>query len=406
MKTILQIYMNSFKGLSHSAWMLAIVMLINRTGTMVLPFLGIYMTKELGFSIEEVGIVLACFGIGAMFGSWIGGWLTDKIGNLWVQAGSLTLATPLFFIAPYFTSVTSLSILIFILSMITESFRPANSVSVARYAKPENITRAFSLNRMAVNLGFSLGPAVGGLLATISYDWIFYGNAVASLIAAIVFTVIFYNKKPNTANTSKSEKASEPSNPRKNTNPYLDFPFVFFNVLCCLFAIWFFQLFSTFPLFYQEVHKLTEPQIGLLLGFSGVVIVILEMLLVYIAEKRFTYAETIFWGTLLCAISFLILLIPTGPYILYISIFIFSLSEILALPFMASVVIKRSSIAKQGAYMGLNSLAFSAAHVFSPFLGTQVASKFGFNTLWTLGFVSLILIAFGFYWVIKKMAKS
>lgn len=404
MKTILQIYINSFKGLSHSAWMLAVVMLINRTGTMVLPFMGIYMTKELGFSIEEVGIVLACFGFGAIVGSWLGGWLTDKIGNFWVQAGSLTLATPLFFIAPQFTTVTSLSVLIFVLSVITESFRPANSVSVARYANPKNITRAFSLNRMAINLGFSLGPAAGGLLATISYNWIFYGNALASLIAACVFISIFYNKKPNQQDLKSSLKEEAPSKSIKN--PYLDLQFIFFNVLCCLFAIWFFQLFSTIPLFYQEVHQLSEPQIGLILGFSGIIIVILEMLLVHVAEKRFTYAETIFWGTVLCAISFLILLIPTGYWILYLSIFIFSLAEILALPFMASVVVKRASIAKQGAYMGLNSLAFSAAHVFSPFMGTQIVSKFGFNTLWTLGFISLILVGIGFLWIIQKMAKS
>src|SRR5690606_1836438 len=165
MSELIRLYIDSYRGLSRPAWMLALVMLVNRTGAMVLPFLGIYMTQALGFNIREVGIVLACFGLGAVTGSWLGGWLTDRFGNFWVQTLSLLVSVPLFLVVPLFTSVESLAVIIYILSVVTESFRPANSVSVARYARPENITRAFSLNRMAINLGFSIGPALGGFLA-------------------------------------------------------------------------------------------------------------------------------------------------------------------------------------------------------------------------------------------------
>src|SRR5690606_10048188 len=154
MKELLRIYIDSYKGLTRSAWMLALVMLINRTGAMVLPFLSIYMTQALNFTIKEVGVVLACFGLGAVTGYWLGGWLTDRYGNFWVQTLSLLVSAPLFLVIPQFTSVEALAGIIYVLSVTTESFRPANSVSVARYAKPENITRAFSLNRMAINLGF------------------------------------------------------------------------------------------------------------------------------------------------------------------------------------------------------------------------------------------------------------
>ncbi|WP_435525644.1 hypothetical protein [Chryseobacterium indoltheticum] len=67
---IIQLYTNSFKGLSQESWMLALVMLINRAGSMVLPFLGVYMTAHLKFSIEHAGIVLSFFGIGSVIGSW------------------------------------------------------------------------------------------------------------------------------------------------------------------------------------------------------------------------------------------------------------------------------------------------------------------------------------------------
>ena len=162
MKRYLQIYLNSYRGLTAPAWMLALVMFINRVGAMVVPFLGIYMTESLHFSLRDTGIVLSFFGFGSLTGSWLGGKLTDIKGHFKVQLVSLFLTVPLFFILPELKTPVSLAIGVYVLSLIAESFRPANSVSIAYYAKPENLTRALSLNRMALNLGFSVGPALGG----------------------------------------------------------------------------------------------------------------------------------------------------------------------------------------------------------------------------------------------------
>src|SRR5690606_761657 len=118
MKVFLQLYVNTYRGLSPAAWMLALVMLVNRTGAMVLPFLGVYMTNALGFGIRDVGIVLAAFGIGAVIGSWLGGWLTDRFGNFSIQSISLLLSVPLFLVIPQFTTVTSLAVTIAVLSEI------------------------------------------------------------------------------------------------------------------------------------------------------------------------------------------------------------------------------------------------------------------------------------------------
>lgn len=376
-------------------------MLVNRTGAMVLPFLGVYMSNVLDFGIREVGIVLASFGIGAVIGSWLGGWLTDRFGNFIIQSTSLVLAAPLFLIIPLFTNVTSLAIAIAILSVVTESFRPANSVSVARYAKPENITKAFSLNRMAINLGFSVGPAMGGLLASISYQWIFYGNAIGTLFAAAIFIAYFVKKRER----PKHERNIAADTPVEIVplSPYRDRRYISFSILCFAYAVCFFQLLSTLPLFYQNAHLMDEKQVGYILGFSGFVVVLFEMLLVHLAERRLTYASSIFLGILLCGVSFALLPLASGLLMLYVSIFLLSISEIFAMPFMASVAIKRSTYHTQGAYMGLNALAFSAAHVFSPFLGTTVADVWGFSTLWWGTAVVLTITSVYAYYLVKRL---
>lgn len=403
MKKLFSIYIESFRGLSQAAWLLAIVMLINRMGSMVIPFLGIYMSNALNFNIKEVGAVLMCFGFGSVCGSWLGGWLTDRYGNFIVQATSLILSVPIFISMPQFTSVNSMCIMIFVLSMICDTFRPANSVSVARYAKPENITRAFSLNRLAVNLGFSVGPAVGGFLATISYSWIFYGNAIAAGIAGIVFVIFFWNKKGNAL--PKAAKLDD-EKPVVDRNPYRDMPFLAFSVFCCIYSVCFFQLISTLPLFYQKVHHMTEPQMGIILGFSGFIIVVLEMFIVHLAEHRLTLVRTLVYGTLLCAISYSMLTIQAGWTMLYISIFILGIGEMLTLPFMATVTAERATPNTQGAYMGLNALSFAAANIISPYLGTRVVASYGFDILWYGTALLLVISAIGFYYTVNRLTKS
>ncbi|WGQ08907.1 MFS transporter [Pedobacter gandavensis] len=404
MKEFLRLYLDAYRGLSTPAWMLALVMLINRSGAMVIPFLGIYMINHLSFSLEDTGTVLSCFGVGAVAGSFAGGWLTDKVGHFKVQLFSLIFTVPMFFLLPELNTVLKLAVGVFILSVISETFRPANSVSIAYYSKPDNIIRSFSLNRMAMNLGFSIGPALGGFLAAISYTFLFYGNAIAAFCSAILFFIYFRNRKGN--EKAEQEKAAVHEDPVSTVpakSPYKDLLFMLFSLLCSIFTICFLQLLSTLPLYYREVYQMTEGNIGIILAFSGIVVFLLEMLLVHIAEKRFTPRDIMVMGTLLCGFSFLILNLAHGIWVLYMAMFVLCLAEILAMPFMATVTLQRSTLQTRGAYMGVNALCTSAAHVFSPFLGTRIAAIYGFNTLWWGTAAVLLFTAIGFFFVMKRM---
>ena len=401
MKRYARLYLDSYRGLSRPSWMLSAVMLINRIGAMVVPFLGVYMVAELHFTLSETGVVLSFYGLGAMSGSTLGGWLTDKAGHFKVQLTSVFLSVPVFFLLPLLKEVWSLSIGVFVLSTITETFRPANSVSISVYARPENITRSFSLNRMAVNLGFSIGPALGGVLAAISFKLIFYANGITALLAGLVFYFYFKNLPVNkNRELVHHDKAGKKI--KNGISPWKDVPFLFFCFFCCLYSICFFQLLSTIPLYYRKVHHLSEGNIGILLASNGLVVFVFEMLIVQVAERRMRSTNVIVLGVLLVALSFLILLIPGGVPVLFLSMFIISLSEIFAMPFMATVTVKRASSDRKGSYMGVNSLSFSAAFVFSPLIGTFVAEHFGFSVLWISTALLGIATAFGFRWIFRK----
>ncbi len=398
MKRILALYRNAYGGLSKPAWMLALVMLINRSGTMVVPFLSIYLTDALHFSLDQAGIILSLFGLGSMTGAYLGGWLTDKIGHFRVQVMSLAFGGILFFILSWFESFESLAIGIYILSVVSESLRPANASSVAHYAKPENITRAFSLNRMAINLGFSIGPALGGLLAVLSYRLLFMADGITCLAAALFFYIYFKEKKGNEPQDKKPI-----SSEIKSLSPYRDGLFLAFVMLCTSFAVVFFQLFMTLPLYYHDVYTLSESTIGALLALNGIVVFSLEMILVYMLGYRLPLWKVIFIGCLLNGLSFVMLNLFTGFHILMLAMFVLSISEIMAMPFMATVVVSRSTAQNRGSYMGLYALAFSTAHVLAPFLGTKIIAHYDFSTLWWgAGFLSIIS-ALGMMVVVRKM---
>ena len=398
MGAFIRSYFKVYAGLSTPAWMLALVMLVNRSGAMVVPFLGVYLVNRLGFTLESAGVLLSCFGIGAVIGSSLGGWLTDKFGHFKVQLFSLIGVVPLFALLPQLTTTYTLAAGILVLSMVSDILRPANSVSLAYYSKPENLVKSFTLNRMALNLGFSIGPALGGFLAAISYDFLFYGNAVAAAIAAIIFFVYFRNQKGNYLEKEDKNAVVIPYQ-----SPYKDFPFMIFTGLSILFAICFFQLLSTLPLYYREVYQLTESSIGIILAFSGVVIFCLEMIIVHIAERRSTAGNAIVLGTIFCGLAFSSLVFAHGMWILYVSIFILCLAEMLAMPFMATVTLRRSNKKNRGAYMGLNSLALSAGLIFAPWWGTKIAANYGFNTLWIGTGLLMVVTAIGFYLLMKRM---
>ena len=151
---ILQPYLNTFKGLSREVWWLSLITLINRAGTMVIPFLSLYLTKHLGFSLGKVGWIMSAFGLGSVVGSWLGGKLTDKIGYYKVMVFSLISTGFLFVGLQYLQTFETILLGIFLVMLVADMFRPAMFVALSAYSKTENKTRSVTLIRLAINLGF------------------------------------------------------------------------------------------------------------------------------------------------------------------------------------------------------------------------------------------------------------
>jgi len=369
---------------------------------MVLPFLSIYLREARGLTLEEVGIILSLFGVGSLVGSFLGGWLTDRVGSFAVQTGALVGGGICFLILRSIESFEGLAIGFFLTTVVTDSLRPANSTAVAQYAKKENLTRAYSLNRMATNLGFTIGPAIGGFLAAKNYDLLFYVDGFSCIGAGVLFAIYFLNLPKN--QEVKTEEVNQSS--AKPLPPWKDLSFMIFILLVAGYGTVFFQLFIGLPLYYREVYLLPEDQIGWLLALNGFMVFAIEMPLVSILGAKVPLKRVVCFGALFAGLGLIVLNIAEGMIILILSMILLSISEILAMPFMTTYTVQRADEKSRGRYLGMYSVGYSLAFIAAPAIGTFLIKLSGYTFLWyVLGSFS-ILIAVGLVVNLKSSITS
>jgi len=392
-KKAIQSYLNNFKGFSREIWILTLITFINRAGTMVLPFLSKYLKENLHFSYSQVGWIMLCFGVGSMLGSWLGGKLSDKIGFYRIMIFSLLTSGLGFFVMQSITSFFGLCVAMFLLMSIADMFRPAMFVSLNVYAKPENRTRALTLVRLAINLGFAAGPALGGLIImNIGYKGLFWVDGITCIIAILIFWIKVKERKGLLI--SKEEKQSLEAN---RESVFKDKPFWIFLVSCLISGILFFQLFTTIPLYHKEQFDLTEFQTGLLLTMNGILIFFLEMPIVgYVERNQISKVKMVTLGCLLMGISLFLLLVNIWVGILIIMMLFMTFAEMFVFPFSNSFAMSRAPKGHEGRYMAIFTMSYSLAHILSAKVGMSIIDHFGYQANWAfMGTLGIIAFALG-----------
>jgi predicted MFS family arabinose efflux permease len=394
----LQLYRNAYSGLSKPMWWLALVIFVNRAGTMVIPFLTVYLTHR-GYSLEQAGYVMGAFGLGSILGGYLGGRLTDQFGHFYVQVFSLLLNGILFIVLVQMQTLSQITICIFVLSSLGEAFRPANSAAIAAYSNEANRTRCYSLNRLAINLGWAVGPAVGGILASMSYTLLFWADGLTCIFASFLLYFVFSPGR-------KREVEKKEIIAAKTNSAYRDKTFLLGMLYIFLVGVCFFQMFSIIPVYYKEQLHLNEATIGWILAMNGLIIAAIEMVLVYKLENRRNAVLYMMLGAFLIGFAFLILNISSVIHIALISMIVITFGEMLLFPFMNNFWVNRSTENTRGQYAALYTMSFSLAIVLAPTIASQIAARAGFATLWIVDFILCIFAAGGFYLLKKRMLNK
>lgn len=390
-------YRTAFSGLSREIWVLAFAIFVNRCGSMVLAFMTLYLTSQHGMRESVAGKLLSVYGLGSILGNYLGGRLIRHVGAIRVQTIGMFLSVPFYLIFPLWSTWWPLAINLFLLSAVSQAIRPANATAVTYFSPPEERPRAFGLLRLASNLGFSFGPAIGGVLATINYHLLFWVDGATTLACALLLLFFFRMRV-------LEQETQHASKPRDRTSPLSDRPFVFFLLLLLLADLVFFQFGSTYPLYLRDHFGLSKPQIGGMFAVNTITIVVFEMLLIH-RVKNGPLMRLIGWGALLSCLGFGVL--PFGVSGLYCvaCMLLVTTGEMLMFPLSTAYASDRAEkVAGEGgtpAYMTWYTMVGCIAAVLGPGIGAIIYEQ---NPDWLWGIACIVgVIVLGGFLLLDRM---
>ncbi|MEI6613447.1 MAG: MFS transporter [Chrysiogenales bacterium] len=384
---IISTYKKAYAGLPRNAWLLSLVQFINRSGSMVLFFLTLYLTRKLGFTLTQASQAVSVFGMGALAGAYLGGRLCDWLGANRVQQLSLLLSGLNLIVMGYMTQHGAVLFSAFLLGVFGEALLPANITAMAQECPAQIRTKGFALNRLAANLGVTIGPVLGGYLALWNYRALFWVDGLTCLAALAVFILYF---KPGHKSLSQYPEAP-PVEPATSHKHHLWIIFLLVFGIGLIFS----QLFSTFPLYMHSAFGFAENRIGQLLAINTIIIVLFEMVMLH-GLKNIKPLKVIAIGVLLTGLGFALTPLCRGFFYAALTVAVWTMGEMLSLPLLTSEISNRSSDQNRGRHMGLFGVSFSLAFMIGPLAGAKIYAQFSPLILW-LGCGGLgIILALGF----------
>jgi len=381
------------KGLHHDMWALFFTSLINRSGTMVIPFLALYLTKKISVSPAEAGTALLVYGAAAFIAAPLTGKLSDRLGALKVMKFALFGSGIIFFLYSFITNYYWILAASFILAAVNESFRPANLSMITEIVTPSQRRMAFALNRLAINAGMSIGPVIGGFLTLIDYHYLFYANAVASIAAGIYFSSI---KWSSLAGKEKDKSIQSIISPIRFA-VLSDKTYLFFLFAIIPANLVFFQHLGALPLYIVNDLGYTTAAFGMFGAINTILIILVEVPLNNWMTNT-PYKKSLMIGALLAGLGFGGFAIATTVTSLVVVIIIFTFGEMIFFPTTAAYTSEIAPADKRGEYMGYYQMTFSFAFSAGPWLGTVVYQHYGSVILWSgaliFGLITALLMLF------------
>ena len=376
------------KGIPKNIWLLSAATLINRSGTMVLPFLALYFAKELKVSVSEAGLALVAFGLGSLILAPFVGRLSDRFGPLSIMKLSLFASGFMLFLFSFIDNYNIALIVTFLWSALSEAFRPANLTFISNETAPEQRKTAFALNRIAINLGMSIGPVIGGILAYYNYHLLFYVDGVTSVMAAGFLMVSPFEKFHEEEVIKEAVLA-----PQKI---YKDKRFIYYILALLPVEFVFFQHLGAVPIYFVKELHYTEAIYGILMAINTVIIIFVEVPL-NSGMSHWRDSSSLALGSLLCAIGFGMMAFSANIYYLVLSIIVWTFGEMIFFPSSASFLSNIAPKDKVGEYMGYYQMNFSFSFMVAPWLGAIVLENYGSTILWGATFVLASLSAIFLY---------
>lgn len=347
-------------GLPRPFWVLFGGTVVNRLGTMVEPFIGIYLTRAHGMSVTAAGLVMAVFGAGSLLSQPLAGWLSDRFGRRVALTGGMLATAVTLVLLGSSTTVPSLVAAMFVLGVVTDLYRPASQALVADLVPAEDRPRAYGLLFWAVNLGFSIAMVTGGWLAGTGFHWLFWIDA----LTCAVFGALVWRAVPETRHVVAGGGGF-----RDVLRDRLMAGCVLIN-LTYMFV--YLQAYTTLPLA-MTGHGLPAGAYGVVMAINGLLIVLVQPLtLGWLARRDPSRVLATGFAVIGLGSGLTAFVSSTAGYALTVTVW--TAGEIIAAGMAGTIVASLAPAHLRGRYAGLYGSAWSAGSLLAPLIGTRLLS--------------------------------
>jgi len=387
--------------LDRRVWQMALARSINTMGlSLVMSFLGIYVVEERGFPAWIYGLIALGANLGQSLSSAWAGDLSDRIGRR-------PLITTALFVRSFFIALLGAQILLhaplwtlaanmMVTSALRGCFEPVAYALVADVVRDDQRIAAFGLQRMGTNLGWTFGPALGGLLSLVMpYGGVFF-VAAAGMIATGVLTLRVQDPVARTAHPHGGKHELRTTLYDAIREPAMRY-FLAGTLLASLLGT---QMFSTLAIYVTDELGLTKADVGLLYMVNGGGVLLLQVPALGLIQ-RMGIERALPWSSLLDAIAFGLIGAATGFTGAALAMFAVTAAEVVFNPAHQTAVADVSDPTRRGRTYGLVAFVQMVGIAMAPLVGGVLLDTIGdhHGAVWlTIGTFGLAqTLCFGAY---------
>lgn len=368
---------------------------------MIWPFLTIYVSESLDLPLATVAGLISLNAVMGLVFSFIAGPVTDRFGRKWVMVFSLMMNGLAYLLMSQASSLPAFALLMALSGAVNPLYRVGVDAMMADLVPPAKRMDGFSLLRTSNNLGIALGPAIGGVLATISYTLAFYG-AAAGLMGYGLLIAIF-------AAETLPKRGPKATLPREKFGGYAyifqDRPFISFVMIFCLTQMCATLIWVLMAVYAKQNFQVPESRYGFIPATNAIMVVILQLPVTQVT-KRYPPLLMLAVGSLFYAFGVGSVALGQAFWGFWLSMVILTVGELILTPTANAYTANLAPPDMRGRYMSLYGLTWGVAAAIAPIMGGYLNDNFGPVYIWYAGFIIGMIGAMGFLLLSKRYSPA
>ncbi len=379
------------KGYPRQMSLMFYGMLISAIGSsMIWPFLMIFVKQRVNLPLAQIASLMTINAIVGILSAFIAGPIADRIGRKWVMVVSLAGTGLVYFFMSSAHTYSGFAILLGLNGAFTPLFRVGSDSMLADLIPMDRRADAYALMRLSNNAGISIGPMVGGFLATLSFSITFIIAAVGMLIYSLMLAFFAHETLPSLPDDVKPHHPMGGYLVVFRDSQFLSFIFAFILAQMCAVTIWILM-----PVYANSNFHVSESQYGFIPTTNALMGVFLQVFVTNIS-KRYRPLWVMTLGTLLYAIAVGSVAFAHSFTGFWVSMVVMTWGELLLMPTSSAYVASMAPVDMRGRYMSVAGLSWSAAAGIGPLLGGYLSDHVAPVATWYGGFIIGLVGIVGF----------